>query len=183
MEAEFGLSRSGSSPHRRMQCSTSVVWALSTRMSMAAAIGVVDVETGELRPIETPFNTFGFVHCCRIGRPHHLRCSRTRCGRSNRRHQLRHGRAVETIRASSGPELDPSYFSELQRRSHIPSNRGAAPSHAYYYAPRHPDFEGRRTDELTTLSHVHTWRSHQRDQRRASISVHPVLDDSWICGG
>ena len=100
-------------------------------------LAVLDLELGELRPIETPFNTFGFftaasgsrVICAAAGPDQ---------GAAIVAIDVDNGE-IETIRASASPEIDPSYFSTAESIAY-PSSDGRT-SHAYYYAPRNPDFE------------------------------------------
>jgi len=150
MEAEFAQ------PQWEFSTSTYAVLdecCLGAQYSNAdgSGVGVVDVETGELRPIETPFNTFGFFTAALDGR---IICAAA--GPDVRAAIVAINSdtgAVETIRASSGPELDPSYFSVAEAIAY-PSNRGRT-AHAYYYAPRNPDFEGPADERPPLVTFIH----------------------------
>ena len=109
-------------------------------------IGVIDVESGQLREIGTPFNTFGFftvacgsrVVCAAAGAD---------VGAAFVAIDVDSG-AIETLRASASPEIDAAYFSPAEAISYPTS--GGRTAHAYYYAPRNPDFEA-PTGELPPL--------------------------------
>ena len=109
-------------------------------------LAVVDLEVGALRPIETPFNSFGYftaacgprVICAAAGPD---------VGAAIVAIDVDTGE-VETIRASASPELDPAYFSEAEAITY--PTAGGLISHAYYYPPRNPDFAGPE-DELPPL--------------------------------
>ncbi len=109
-------------------------------------LAVVDLEVGELRPIETPFNSFGYftaacgprVICAAAGPD---------VGAAIVAIDVDTGE-VETIRASASPELDPAYFSQAEAITY--PTAGGLISHAYYYPPTNPDFAGPE-DELPPL--------------------------------
>lgn len=99
-------------------------------------LGVLDVATGELREIKTPFNSFGFFTAAWAGR---IVCAAA--GPAT-------GTAIvaidpetgefETLRASTGPELDPAYVSAAE--AIVFPTAGGQAAHAFYYAPNNPDF-------------------------------------------
>ena len=114
-------------------------------------IGVIDVETGELREIATPFNTFGFFTTACSGR---IVCAAASLdvGPAIVAIDAESGE-VETIRASTGPDLDPAYISEAEAISY-PSSGGRT-SHAYYYAPRNPDVEAPSGELPPLVTFIH----------------------------
>ena len=110
--------------------------AVQYRNADGNKLAVLDLDESELRPIETPFSTYGyFTGACGS----RIICSAAGPDRGfaivaidSDTHE------IETIRASASPEIDPSYFSEAEAITY-PSADGRS-SHAYYYAPRNPDF-------------------------------------------
>ena len=114
-------------------------------------IGVVDCETGELREIETPFNTFGFFTAALGGR---IICAAAGPGVGAAIVAIDSDTgAVETIRASSGPDLDSSYISTAESIAYPTS--GGRTAHAHYYAPRNPDFAAADGESPPLLTFIH----------------------------
>ena len=99
-------------------------------------LGVIDVESGELKQLDTPFNTFGFftaasgprVICAAAGAD---------VGAAIVAIDVDNGE-LETIRASTGPDLDPAFISPAEAITYPTTDEQVA--HAYFYAPRNPDF-------------------------------------------
>ena len=110
--------------------------AVQYRNADGNQLAVLDLDESELRPIETPFSTYGyFTGACGS----RIICSAAGPDRGfaivaidSDTHE------IETIRASASPEIEPSYFSAAEAITY-PSADGRS-SHAYYYAPRNPDF-------------------------------------------
>ncbi len=99
-------------------------------------LGVIDTATGHMRVIQTPFSTFGFFTAA---------CgSRVVCAAAGSDVGAAivaidvDGGEVETIRASASTEIDSAYFTSAEAISY--PTAGGRTSHAYYYAPRNPDF-------------------------------------------
>ena len=150
MEAEFGQ------PQWEFSMSTYAVLdecCIGAQYANAEGhgIGVIDLETYELRKIETPFNTFGFFTAAVGGR---IICAAAGpdVGAAIVAIDSDTG-DVETIRASSGPDLDPAYFSEAEPISY--PTTGGRTSHAYYYAPRNPGFEALDGDLPPLVTFIH----------------------------
>ena len=150
MEAEFGQ------PQWEFSMST---YAVLDDRHLAAQygnadgrkLGVIDVETGELREIETSFNTFGFFTTACAGR---IICAAAgpHVGAAIVAIDAETGE-VETLRASTGPQLDASYFSEAEAVSY--PTTGGRTSHAYYYAPRNPDCEAPEGEKPPLVTFIH----------------------------
>ena len=150
MEAEFGQ------PQWEFSMST---YAVLDDRHLAAQygnadgrkLGVIDVETGELREIETSFNTFGFFITACAGR---IICAAAgpHVGAAIVAIDAETGE-VETLRASTGPQLDGSYFSEAEAISY--PTTGGRTSHAYYYAPRNPDCEAPEGEKPPLVTFIH----------------------------
>ena len=150
MEAEFG--------QPQWEFSMSTYAALDDRHLAAQygnadgrRLGVIDVETGELREIETSFNTFGFFTTACAGR---IICAAAgpHVGAAIVAIDAETGE-VETLRASTGPQLDASYFSEAEAVSY--PTTGGRTSHAYYYAPRNPDCEAPEGEKPPLVTFIH----------------------------
>ncbi len=114
-------------------------------------LGVLDVESGELREIETPFNAFGsFTAACR-GR---IICAAAGPAAGAAIVAIDPGAGtVETLRASSGPELDPAFVSEAEAIT-FPTSGGQS-AHAFYYPPRNPEFAAPAGQLPPLLTFIH----------------------------
>jgi dipeptidyl aminopeptidase/acylaminoacyl peptidase len=114
-------------------------------------IGVIDTESGELRRIDTPFNTFGFFTAAVGGR---IVCAAAGqdVGAAIVAIDSDSGE-VETIRSSSSPSLNPEYFSVAEAISY--PTTGGRTSHAYYYAPRNPDFAAPEGESPPLVTFIH----------------------------
>ncbi len=114
-------------------------------------VGVIDVGSGRLREIDTPFNTFGFFTAALGGR---MICAAASvdAGAAIVAIDVDTGE-VETIRASSSPDLDQSCFSEAETITY-PTSDGAI-AHAYFYAPRNPDFLAPDGEAPPLLTFIH----------------------------
>ncbi len=114
-------------------------------------IGVVDLETGELRPIDSPFNSYGSFTVA-IGGRIVTAAAGPDVGAAIVAIDSDTGE-VETIRSSTGPDLDPSYISEAEAISY--PTRGSRTSHAYYYQPRNPEFQAPDGDLPPLVTFIH----------------------------
>ena len=150
MEAEFGQ------PQWEFSMSTYAV--LDDRHLVAQygnadgrKLGVIDVDIGQLREIVTPFNTFGSFTAACAGR---IICAAAGpdIGAAIVAIDAVTGE-VESLRASTAPQLDPSYFSEAEAISY--PTTGGRTSHAYYYAPRNPDREAPDGEKPPLVTCIH----------------------------
>ena len=114
-------------------------------------LAVIDVEANELRPIHTPFNTFGFFTAA-VGPRVICAAAGPDVGAAIVAIDVDSGE-IETIRASASPDLNPSFFSPAEAISY-PSAAGRT-SHAYYYAPRNPDFEAPEGELPPLVTFIH----------------------------
>lgn len=114
-------------------------------------LGVIDVETGELREIETPFNTFGFFTAAWNGRAVCAAAS-AEVGEAIVAIDVETG-DVETLRASSSAELDAAYISEAEAIAYPTS--GGRTAYAYYYAPKNPDFRAPANESPPLVTFIH----------------------------
>ena len=114
-------------------------------------IGVVDLETGDLRRIDSPFNSYGSFTVA-VGGRIITAAAGPDVGAAIVAIDSDTG-AVETIRSSTGPDLDPSYISEAEAISYPTS--GSRTSHAYYYPPRNPDFQAPDGDLPPLVTFIH----------------------------
>ncbi len=114
-------------------------------------LGVIDMEAGELRELDTPFNSFGFftaasgprVICAAAGAD---------VGAAIVAINVDDGE-LETIRASTGPELDPAFIAPAEAITY--PTTGGHVSHAYYYAPRNPDFRAPEGELPPLVTFIH----------------------------
>ncbi len=114
-------------------------------------IGVIDVESGSLTEISTPFNTFGFFTAVCGNR---VVCAPAGAGVGPALVAIDvDSGEVETLRASNAPEIDLSYFSEAEPISY--PTTGGRTSHAYYYAPRNPEFQAPDGDLPPLVTFIH----------------------------
>ena len=114
-------------------------------------VGVVDLETGELRRLDSPFNSFGSFTVA-VGGRIVTAAAGPDVGAAIVAIDSDTGE-VETIRSSTGPDLDPSYISEAEAISYPTS--GSRTSHAYYYPPRNPDFQAPDGDLPPLVTFIH----------------------------
>ena len=114
-------------------------------------LGTIDVQSGELREIATPFNTFGFFTTAWHGNVV-VAAAGSDVGAAIAAIDPASGE-IETIRASSGAELDPAYVSEAEAIAY-PSSDGRT-AYAYYYAPRNPDFEASAGELPPLVTFIH----------------------------
>ena len=114
-------------------------------------LAVVDVVSGGLREIETPFNSFGpFIAIC-AGR---IICAAASPGAGTAIVAIDpEAGAIETLRSSRRPDLDPAYFSKAEAIS-FPTDGGHT-AHAYYYAPKNPDFAPPAGELPPLLTFIH----------------------------
>jgi dipeptidyl aminopeptidase/acylaminoacyl peptidase len=114
-------------------------------------IGVLDVASGELREIETPFNAFGYFTAVCGGR---IICAAAGPGVGTAVVAIDpDSGAAETLRSSKGPELDPAYVSEAEAIE-FPT-AGGQTAHAYYYAPNNPGFSAPAGELPPLLTFIH----------------------------
>ena len=135
MEAEFGQ------PQWEFSMSTYAVMdecCLVAQYGNAEGrrIGVIDMEEGELRELETPFNSFGYFTAA-VGPRVICAAAGPETGAAIVAINVDNGE-IETLRASAAPEIDADYFSGAEAIEY-PTTDGTT-SHAYYYAPRNPEF-------------------------------------------
>ena len=110
-------------------------------------IGVLDPATGALREFETPYTAFFFVRAA--GNRIVANAAGPESGSAIIAIDADSGE-LETLRLGSSVELDPDYVSAPEPIAY-PSADGRT-AHAFYYAPRNPDFaapEGTRPPLLT----------------------------------
>ncbi len=114
-------------------------------------LGVLDVESGRLEEIGTPFNSFGYFTAAWRGR---IVCAAAGPGAGTAIVAIDPlSGEVETLRASSGPELDPSYVSEAEPIA-FPT-AGGQTAHAYYYPPNNPGFAAPAGELPPLLTFIH----------------------------
>ncbi|MXX32392.1 MAG: S9 family peptidase [Chloroflexi bacterium] len=109
-------------------------------------LGVIDVEEGELRELDTPFSTLGFFTAA-VGPRAICAAAGPDVGAAIVAIDVDSGE-IETLRASAAPDVDAAYFSQAEAITY--PTAGGLVSHAYYYAPNNPDFAGPE-DELPPL--------------------------------
>ena len=136
MEAEFGQ------PQWEFSMSTYAVMdecCLVAQYGNAEGrrIGVIDMDEGELRELETPFNSFGYFTAA-VGPRVICAAAGPETGAAIVAINVDNGE-IETLRASAAPEIDADYFSAAEAIEY-PTTDGTT-SHAYYYAPRNPEFQ------------------------------------------
>ena len=110
-------------------------------------IGALDPASGELREFETPYNAFFFVRAA--GNRIVANAAGPESGSAIVAIDAESG-ALETLRLGSNAALDPAYVSVAEPIAY-PSADGRT-AHAFYYAPRNPEFaapEGERPPLLT----------------------------------
>lgn len=114
-------------------------------------LGVLDVKSGELSEIKTPFNAFGHFTAAYRGR---IICAAAgpAVGTAIVAIDPRNGE-VETLRASSGPDLDPAFVSEAEAIT-FPTAGGQA-AHAFYYPPNNPRFAAPTGELPPLLTFIH----------------------------
>ena len=150
LEAEFGQ------PQWEFSMSTYAVLdrtRLAVRYCNAEGqrLGVLDVESGALREIGTPFNAFGFFTAAWRGR---IVCAAAGPGAATALVAIdpRTG-SVQTLRAATGPGLDPAYVARAEAIA-FPS-AGGRTAHAYFYAPHNPDFAAPDGELPPLLTFIH----------------------------
>lgn len=114
-------------------------------------LGVVDVEAGELREIDTPFSTFGFFTAA-VGPRAICAAAGPDVGAAIVAIDVDNGE-IETLRASAAPDVDPAYFSRAEAITY-PTADGLI-SHAYFYAPTNPDFAGPDGEKPPLVTFIH----------------------------
>ncbi len=114
-------------------------------------LGVIDVATGRLREIATPFTTFGSFAAASRGR---LVCvaASAEAGSALVAIDADTGE-VETLRRGAEPKLDPSYVSRAEPIA-CPS-AGGRTVHAYHYAPRNPAFRAPEGERPPLVTFIH----------------------------
>lgn len=150
MEAEFGQ------PQWEFSMSTYAVMdecCLVAQYGNAGGrrIGVIDVEAGELRELETPFNSFGYFTAA-VGPRVICAAAGPQTGAAIVAINVDNGE-IETLRASASPEIDPAYFSTGEAIEY-PTTDGTT-SHAYYYAPRNRDFQAPDGERPPLVTFIH----------------------------
>ncbi len=150
MEAEFGQ------PQWEFSMSTYAVMdecCLVAQYGNAEGrrIGVINIDEGELREIETPFNAFGFFTAACGPR---LICvaAGADAGQAIVAINVDNGE-IETLRASASPEIDDVYFSRAEAITY--PTAGGLVSHAYYYPPTNPDFDGPEGELPPLVTFIH----------------------------
>ncbi len=150
MEAEFGLP-----PWLFGMCRYAVLDADRVVAHYGNAdgtrLGIIDVATGRLREVATPFTTFGFFAAASRGR---LLCvaAGAETGSALVAIDADSGE-VETLRRGSEPRLDPSYVSRAEPIA-CPS-AGDRTAHAYYYPPRNRAFRAPDGERPPLLTFIH----------------------------
>lgn len=114
-------------------------------------IGVIDVEAGELRELETPFNSFGYFTAA-VGPRVICAAAGPETGAAVVAINVDNGE-IETLRASASPEIDPAYFSTGEAIEY-PTTDGTT-SYAYYYAPLNPDFQAPEGELPPLVTFIH----------------------------
>ncbi len=114
-------------------------------------LGIIDVATGHLREVATPFTTFGFFAAASRGR---LLCvaAGAEAGSALVAIDPDSGE-IETLRRGSEPGLDPSYVSRAEPIA-CPSAEDRT-AHAYYYPPRNPAFRAPDGERPPLLTFIH----------------------------
>ncbi len=114
-------------------------------------LGIIDVATGHLREIATPFTTFGLFAAASRGR---LLCvaASAETGSALVAIDADSGE-IETLRRGSEPRLDPSFVSRAEPIA-CPS-AGGRTVHAYYYPPRNPAFRAPEGERPPLLTFIH----------------------------
>ncbi len=114
-------------------------------------LGLIDVATGHVCEIATPFTTFGFFAAASRGR---LLCvaASAETGSALVAIDADSGEG-ETLRRGSEPRLDPSYVSRAEPIA-CPSAEDRT-SHAYYYPPRNPAFRAPDGERPPLLTFIH----------------------------
>ena len=114
-------------------------------------IGVIDVEAGEIRELETPFNSFGYFTAA-VGPRVICAAAGPETGAAIVAINVDNGE-IETLRASAAPEIHPDYFSNAEAIEY--PTTGGTTSHAYYYAPRNPDFQAPAGELPPLVTFIH----------------------------
>ena len=114
-------------------------------------IGVIDLASGRLREIETPFNSFGYDFAV-SGNRLIVEAAAADSGAKIVAIDADSGE-IEILRQGAAPALDPACISEAEPIS-FPS-AGGRTAHAYYYAPRNPAFQAPQGElpPLITFTH------------------------------
>ncbi|MYG90070.1 MAG: DUF829 domain-containing protein [Chloroflexi bacterium] len=130
MEAEFGQ------PQWEFSMST---YAVMDECCLVAQYGnrANHTDQGQLTELETPFNTFGYFTAA-VGPRVICAAAGPETGAAIVAINVDNGE-IETLRASAAPEIDADYFSAAEAIEY-PTTDGTT-SHAYYYAPRNPEFQ------------------------------------------
>ena len=114
-------------------------------------IGVVDVKAGELRELETPFNSFGYFTAA-VGPRVICAAAGPETGAAIVAINVDDGE-IETLRASEAQEIDSDYFSTAEAIEY--PTTGGTTSHAYYYAPRNPEFQAPDSELPPLVTFIH----------------------------
>ena len=150
MEAEFGLP-----PWLFGMCRYAVLDADRIVAHYGNAdgtrLGIIDVATGHVREIATPFTTFGFFAAASRGR---LLCVAASAETGSALVAIDPDSGeVETLRRGAEPGLDPSYVSRAEPIA-CPS-AGGRTAHAYFYPPRNPAFRAPEGERPPLLTFIH----------------------------
>ena len=114
-------------------------------------LGVIDVATGRLREIATPFTTFGSFAAVSRGR---LVCVAASAEAGSALVAIDADTGdVETLRRGAEPKLDPSYVSRAEPIA-CPSAEDRT-VHAYHYAPRNPAFRAPEGERPPLVTFIH----------------------------
>ena len=114
-------------------------------------LAVIDVATGRLREIATPFTTFGSFAAVSRGR---LVCVAASAEAGSALVAIGADTGdVETLRRGAEPKLDPSYVSRAEPIA-CPS-AGGRNVHAYHYAPRNPAFRAPEGERPPLVTFIH----------------------------
>ena len=139
----FGMSRYAVLDARRI--------AAHYQRSGRSRLGVIDVPSGRLREVDTPFTTFGAFAAAVRGR---LACvaASARAAPALVAIDPESG-ACETLRRGAEPALDDSYVSRAEAVA-FPS-AGGRTAHAFYYAPRNRAFRAPAGERPPLVTFVH----------------------------
>ena len=114
-------------------------------------LGVLDVVSGKLEEVSTPFSSFGYFTAAWGGR---IVCAAAGPATSTAIVAIcPDSGQVETIRASAGPDPDPAYLSVAEAITFPTAEDRTA--HAYYYAPRNPGFAAPAGELPPLLTIIH----------------------------
>ena len=114
-------------------------------------VGALDLDTGRLVDIETPFNSFGYDFAV-SGNRLIVEAASAVGGAKIVAIDADSGE-IETLRQGAAPPLGREYVSEAEAIS-FPS-AGGRTAHAYYYAPRNADFRGPEDERPPLITFTH----------------------------